>query len=85
MRLFFYKQGFLKNLKSIINLEKNKIFFCFDSTKIKCSTKEIYSKVKKFSKKKVFKKKQIKKKINFLNYLLKAEMIYNLLLKKNIL
>ena len=53
--------------------------------KIKCSTKDIYSKVKKFSKKKKFNKNIIKSKNKFLNFYLKIEMIYNLLLKKNIL
>ena len=55
LKLFFYKQGFLKNLGSIINLrKKQKLFFVLVQPKIKCSTREIYSKVKKYSKKRKF-------------------------------
>jgi len=52
-RIFFYKQGFLKNLKTITSKKKKeRLYFLLVYPNIKCSTREIYSKVKKFSKKK---------------------------------
>ena len=51
LRLFFYEQGFLKNLKTIDNFQRKfRLYFLLVYPNIKCSTKEIYSKVKKFSK-----------------------------------
>ena len=52
LKLFFYKQGFLKNLQSIIEIKKQKMYFILIKPSVKCSTKEIYSKVKNYSKKK---------------------------------
>ena len=55
LRLFFHKQGFLQNLKTIKTIKKKqKLFFLLSRPNIICSTKEIYSKVKKYSKKKKF-------------------------------
>ncbi|MDA7715292.1 hypothetical protein N8827_01750 [Pelagibacteraceae bacterium] len=72
LRLFFYKQGFLKNLSSIIDLKKKqKLFFVLIQPEIKCSTKEIYSKVRKFSKKKLLIKNKINTKNKFINFLAK--------------
>jgi len=52
LKLFFKKQGYLKDLKTIINFKKKqKFYFLLVQPKIKCSTKEIYSNVKKTSKK----------------------------------
>ena len=54
VRLFFHKQGFLENLKSIKIINKKKtLFFLLSRPKINCSTHEIYSKVKIYSKKKL--------------------------------
>ena len=59
-KLFFKKQGFVKNLKTIIKLKKNhKFHFVLIKPKFKCSTKEIYSKVKSFSQKKTSKYKYV--------------------------
>ena len=70
LRLFFNKQGFLKDLKSIVKINnKQKFYFLLIQPKIKCSTREIYSKVKKFSKKEQFNKRLTKSKKNILNYL----------------
>ena len=71
-KLFFKKQGFLKNLTSIdeINL-KQKFHFILIQPHFKCSTKEIYSKVKRFSKKERFDKKLIQSRNKFLEYLSK--------------
>ena len=72
LRLFFYKQGFLKNLGFIINLKKNqKLFFVLTQPKIKCSTEAIYSKVKKYNKKKKFDKNKINTKNKFISYISK--------------
>ena len=55
-KIFFYKQGFLKNLKNIVSAKKNqKLYFLLAQPNVKCSTYEIYSKVKKYSKKKKIK------------------------------
>lgn len=71
--LFFKKQGFLKNLKTIIELkQKQKFYFLLIQPKIRCSTKEIYSKVKKKHKKKRFNKNLIKSRNKFLTYLSKS-------------
>ena len=49
-RLFFFKHSFQKNLKKILKFRKKYIFyFILIYPNINCSTKEIYSKVKKFN------------------------------------
>ena len=70
LKLFFYKQGFLKNLRSIVDLNTNhKFYFVLIKPSFKCSTKEIYSKVKKYSKRTTIIKKDITNKKAFLNLL----------------
>jgi 4-diphosphocytidyl-2-C-methyl-D-erythritol kinase len=72
LKIFFKKQGFLQNLKKIKTFRKKQNFyFVLAQPKIKCSTKEIYSKVKKFSKKEKFNKNMVRKKNKFLDYLSK--------------
>ena len=72
LKLFFCRQGFLKNLRTVIEIrKKHKFFFVLIQPKIKCSTKDIYSRVKNFSKKEKFNKKMIKSKHTFLDYLMK--------------
>ena len=72
LKLFFHKQGFLKNLKKIETFKKKqKFYFVLAKPTIKCSTKEIYSKVKKFSKKEKFNKNMMRKKNKFVAYLSK--------------
>ena len=72
LKIFFKSQGFLKNLKKIQTFKKRQKFhFVLAKPKIKCSTKEIYSKVKKFSKKEKFSKNMMRKKNKFLDYLSK--------------
>ena len=57
LKLFFYNQGFLKNLRSIQRLKKkHNLFFVLIYPKISCSTKEVYARVKNYSKKEKFKK-----------------------------
>ena len=73
LELFFYKQGFLKNLGSIVNQKiKQTFFFVLIKPPIKCSTREIYSKVKKHSNKTVFSKRTVKKRTSFLNLLMNS-------------
>ena len=72
-KLFFKKQGFLKDLRSIIQIKKTqRFYFTLIQPKIMCSTKEIYSKVKKMSKKKAFNKNLTKSRNKFLKYLSKS-------------
>tara|TARA_B100001248_G_scaffold251607_1_gene226882 strand:+ start:864 stop:1700 length:837 start_codon:yes stop_codon:yes gene_type:complete len=71
-RLFFKKQGFLKDLQSIIEIKKKqKFYFTLIQPKIIYPTKEIYSNVKKISKKKKFDKNLIKSRNKLLEYLSK--------------
>ena len=70
LALFFKKQAFLKNLGNIIDLKKKqKFYFVLVQPKVACSTKEIYSHVRKFSKKEQFDNSIIRSKDRFLNYL----------------
>ena len=56
LRLFFYNQGVQQNLEKVVKFKKKyNLFFLVVYPNIKCSTKEIYSKVKNFNKKKVIK------------------------------
>ena len=72
-RLFFKKQGFLSNLRSIIALnESQRYYFVLIQPKIKCSTKEIFSIVKKFSRREKFDKNLSKSKNKFLYYILNS-------------
>ena len=69
LRLFFCKQGFLSNLKNITYFQKKKLFFILIKPNIRCSTKEIYSKVQKYSKKKILSRDKINTKDKFINVL----------------
>ena len=69
-KLFFRKQGFVKNLKTIVEIKKkSKFYFVLIKPNIKCSTKEIYSKVKKFSRKKRFNNSLFRNRFKFLQHL----------------
>ena len=67
LRLFFFKQGFLSNLKNITYFRKKKLFFILVKPNIRCSTKEIYSKVRKYSKKQLLFQNKINTKNKFIN------------------
>jgi len=70
LRLFFYKQGFLENLKNIkVIKKKQKLFFLLLRPNINCSTREIFSKVKRYSKKKKFSFNKINTKNKFINHI----------------
>ena len=71
LRLFFYKQGFLENLKTVkVSQKKYKLFFLLSRPNINCSTREIYSKVKKYSKKNKFSFHKINTKKKFISHIL---------------
>ena len=70
LRLFFHKQGFLQNLRTIKTIKKQKLFFLLSQPNITCPTKKIYSKVKKYSKKKKFNFQKMNNKKGFINYIL---------------
>jgi len=70
LRLFFHKQGFLQNLRTIKTIKKQKLFFLLSRPNIICYKKEIYSKVKKYSKKKKFNFQKMNNKKGFINYIL---------------
>ena len=69
LRLFFYKQGFLNNLKFITHFQKKKLFFVLIKPNIRCSTREIYSKVRKYSKKQPLVQNKINTKNKFISIL----------------
>ena len=73
-KLFFKKQGFLKDLKTVVELKKkHSFYFLLIQPKIKCSTGEIYAKVTKIYKKEKFRTTLIKSRNNFLTYLSKGK------------
>ena len=69
LRLFFYRQGFLSNLKTITHFQKKKLFFILIKPNIRCSTREIYSKVRKYSKKGLLAQNKINTKNKFISVL----------------
>jgi 4-diphosphocytidyl-2-C-methyl-D-erythritol kinase len=71
LRLFFYKQAYLENLNKIrVAKKKYKLFFLLSRPNINCSTREIYSKVKKYSKKNKFSFHKINTKKKFISHIL---------------
>ena len=82
-KLFFYKQGFLRNLRSVIDLKKKQsLFFVLIQPQVKCSTKKIYSNVRNYSKKKTFKKDKINTKTKFISHLSKGSNELQLIVEK---
>ena len=70
LKLFFKKTGFLKDLNTIVELKRiNKFYFLLIKPKIRCSTKKIYSEVKKFSKREKFNKNIVKTRDQILDYI----------------
>ena len=70
LRLFFYKQGFVKNLKNIqIIKKKQKLFFLLSRPNINCSTREIFSKVIRYSKKTKFNPQKMTTRKKFINHI----------------
>jgi 4-diphosphocytidyl-2-C-methyl-D-erythritol kinase len=70
LRLFFYKQGFLKNIKKINNFpRKYRLYFLLVYPNIRCSTRHIYSKVKKCSLKSKYSFNKINDQSKFIEFL----------------
>ena len=71
LKLFFYKQGFLKNLKKIKEFRKKyKLYFLLVYPNIRCSTRYVYSKVKKYSSKSKYNFSKINDKTKFIDFLI---------------
>ena len=70
LKLFFYKQGFLKNLKTIkVFRRKYSLYFVLVYPNVRCSTKHIYSKVRKYSSKSKYNINKIKNKNEFTDFI----------------
>ena len=68
--LFLYKQGYLENLRKIKRLPKNySLNFLLVFPNLKCSTKQVYLKVRNFSSKSKFNLSKIEKKVQFIELL----------------
>ena len=71
VRIFLYHQGFISNLKKIYSFQKKySLYLLLVYPSIKCSTKYIYSKVRKFSQKSDFSFKKIEAKNKFIKLLI---------------
>ncbi|MBD1150682.1 hypothetical protein IDH12_04790 [Pelagibacterales bacterium SAG-MED29] len=71
LKLFFYEQGFLKNLKIVNDFpRKYKLYFLLVYPNIRCSTKYVYSKVKKYSSKSKYSFNKINDKSKFIDLLI---------------
>jgi 4-diphosphocytidyl-2-C-methyl-D-erythritol kinase len=72
-KLFFHKQGFLKNLEEIINLRKKyNLFFLLVYPNVRSSTKYVYSKVTNYSKKSNYNFNKINSKNKFIKLLINS-------------
>ena len=71
LKLFFYEQGFLKNLKIINDFpRKYRLYFLLVYPNIRCSTRYVYSKVKKYSSKSKYSFSKINDKSKFIDFLI---------------
>ena len=71
VKLFFYDQGFLKDLTNVNDFkEKHRLYFLLVYPNIRCSTGYIYSKVKRFTSKSKYDSKKINKKSKFIELLI---------------
>ncbi len=74
LRLFFHNQGYQKNLKSVIKINKRyKFHFLLIFPKIKSSTKSVFAKVKNYSKAKKTINKSLTSRNNFINLLINSK------------
>ncbi len=70
-KLFFYEQGFLKNLRTIKDFRrKYRLYFLLVYPNIRCSTKYVYSKVKNYSSKSKYRPSKINNKSKFIDFLI---------------
>ena len=71
LNLFFYKQGFLKNIKTIKVFKKRyRFYFLLVYPNIRCSTKYVYSKVRKYSSKTKYNFIKVNNKKKYINFLI---------------
>ena len=71
IQLFFDEQGFLKNLTTINYFRrKYKLYFLLVYPNVRCSTRYVYSKVKKFTSKSKYSFKKINNKSKFIELLI---------------
>ena len=71
LKLFFYEQGFLKNLKTINHFRrKYRLHFLLVYPNVRCSTRYVYSKVKKYSSKSKHSFSKINHKSKFIDFLI---------------
>ena len=83
LRLFSHKQGFLKDVKTVKKFNKKfNLDFLLVYPKIRCSTKEIYSKIRNFSKKQLFVKKNHRSKTTFIHDLVNSKNDLQLIVEK---
>ena len=83
MQLFFQKQGYLTNLKTVESFKKkHNLYFLVVYPNLKCSTKKIYSKVTKFSKKKTIHQKDIASKFKLIDFLNRSSNDLQLIVEK---
>ena len=83
LRLFFSNQGYLKNLNKVYELQKKfTLYFLLVDPKILVSTKEVYSKVKKYSNKKKIPIEKLKHKKVFIDHLAKFDNDLQLIVEK---
>ena len=70
-RLFFYEQGFLKNLKTVNTFpRKYRLYFLLVYPNVRCSTQYIYSKVRKYSSKSKYSFNKMNNKSKFIDLLI---------------
>ena len=71
LKLFFYEQGFLKNLKIVNDFRrKYRLYFLLVYPNIRCSTRHVYSKVRKYSSKSKYSFSKINDKNKFIDFLI---------------
>jgi len=84
LRLFFYKQGYLTDIKTVIKWNKKyNLNFLIVYPRVKCSTKKIYSKVRTYTKKKIFLEKKLIDKRIFHKYIKNSKNDLQLIVEKN--
>ncbi len=72
LKLFFYKQGFLKNIKTVnVFPKKYRLYFLLVYPNIRCSTRDVYSKVKKHFPKSKHNFTKINDKNKYISFLIK--------------
>ena len=83
LRLFFHKRGYQADLKTFVDLtQKYDLYFLIIFPKINCSTKVIYSMVKKYSAKAKYKKKDLQTKKKFYKILKNSKNDLQLIVEK---